>query len=140
MEITISGRHQKVTPVMKKYAHEKAEKLRKYFDRIGQVEVILECEGDGYASEMIVSAKRGKRIVARAADDDMFASIDLMVDKMERQLTKHKEKLKSHRLRANKGDGAAPVGRSEVVADGSLDTDDDSEASEEAGPRETYLY
>ncbi len=114
MEIRISGRDGHVTQEMKAYAEDKAERLERFFDRIGLVEVILNRQRGLWTAEMVISAKRGKRLVAEAEHDtDMHAAIDELVDKMGRQLNRWKEKMKSRRLRAVRETEAVDFGGAE---------------------------
>lgn len=99
MNITISGHHLSVTEAMKEYARKKASKLERFFDRIRKIQVTLDVEGERQTAEMIVSAVRGSTLIAEVASTDMYAAIDLAVDKLERQLTRHKEKLYNKRNR-----------------------------------------
>ncbi|HHT9124300.1 MAG TPA: ribosome hibernation-promoting factor, HPF/YfiA family [Candidatus Brocadiia bacterium] len=99
MDITISGRHLSITEAMKEYARKKASKLERFFDRIRKIQVTLDVEGERQTAEMIVSATRGSTLIAEVAATDMYAAIDLAVDKLERQLTRHKEKLYNKRNR-----------------------------------------
>lgn len=99
MNITISGRHLNITEAMKEYARKKVAKLERFFDRIMKIQVILDVEGERQTAEMIVSAARGSTLIAEVATTDMYAAIDLAIDKIERQLTRHKEKLYDKRNR-----------------------------------------
>lgn len=99
----ISGRHLSVTEAMKEYAQKKAGKLERFFDRINKIQITLDVEGERQTAEMIVSATRGSTLIAEVASSDMYAAIDLAVDKLERQLTRHKEKLHDKRNRERKG-------------------------------------
>ena len=95
MKITVTARHMDVTEVMKEYAVEKAERLEKFFDNIRKVEIILDAERNKrYSAEMIVSAARGQVLVCHTTDSSATAALDIVLDKMERQLTKFKEKLR----------------------------------------------
>ncbi len=99
MNITITARHLRVTPEMKEYARERAERMWKYYDRIGKIEIVLDVDGEKYTAEFIVSATRHTQVVARAKDADIQAALDKVHAKVERQLTKFKEKIKNHRPR-----------------------------------------
>ncbi|HLG29518.1 MAG TPA: ribosome-associated translation inhibitor RaiA [Candidatus Brocadiales bacterium] len=99
MDITISGRHLNVTEAMKDYARKKAAKLERFFDRIRKIQVTLDVEGERQIAEMIVSAARGSTLIAEVSAADMYAAIDLAVDKLEKQLIRHKEKLYNRRNR-----------------------------------------
>ncbi len=94
MIVTFSSRHMPVTEPLKTYATEKANKLNKYFDRISEIEVVVEHEdhdGSPMRVEMIVNADHHK-FVAHGSDADVYGCIDAVVNKLERQLTDHKER------------------------------------------------
>ncbi len=92
MQIVVSARHADVTGEMKEYAERKASKLLKYYDKIQEIEVVLDCDSAKPRVEIIVNAEHKNMFVARETGDDFFACIDLAVDKLSRQLTKHKDK------------------------------------------------
>ncbi len=93
MNIIVSGRHLSITDAIKGYAEKKVKKLEKYFDRLIKVQVNLDVEGERHRAEMIVSASKGSILIADVTDHDIYAAIDRATDKLERQLTRHKEKL-----------------------------------------------
>lgn len=97
MIVTVSSRHMDLTVPMKNYAEQKANKLSKYFDRISEVEVVIDKESDKMSVEMIVHAEHNDRFVAHCLDADAYACMDACVDKMERQLTDHKKKLRNRK-------------------------------------------
>ncbi|MBI3267760.1 MAG: ribosome-associated translation inhibitor RaiA [Planctomycetes bacterium] len=100
MNISIHARHMPVVPdELREYAEEKANRLERYFDRIKKIEVILNVEQERHMAEMVISATRGATLVAHTVEGDIHAAIDLVTDKMERQLTKLKEKLRGRRAR-----------------------------------------
>jgi putative sigma-54 modulation protein len=95
MKISVTGRHMDVTDVMREYALEKAEKLTKYFENIQRVEIILNPEKEGrFSAELVVHAPRGSVLVVHAVQMTATAAVDTALDKMERHLTKLKDKLK----------------------------------------------
>ena len=97
MIVTISGRHMDVTEALKQYAEQKAGKLSKYYDRIQEIEVILDASKDSTGVEMIVNAEHNAMFIAHHGGGDAYAGIDGCVDKLERQLTDHKEKLRNRK-------------------------------------------
>jgi putative sigma-54 modulation protein len=97
LKIEIIGRHENNSPEVREYAQEKAKKVLKYFKNITKVEVILDTEKDKHSAEMIISATKGTQLVGQVVHPDIHAAIDLLVDKMERQLVRFKERLKDHR-------------------------------------------
>ena len=115
MEIIISGRHVEMTPDLKDYAQERAEKLLKYFDGITKIVVTLGSDQGRHTAEMNISARRHLHLIGEVQRRDLREAIDLVTDKMERQLTRQKEKLKSHRDRKNIGE--APLVEAEADED-----------------------
>lgn len=95
MQLNITGHHVEVTDSLKAYVAEKLERLEKHFDHINNVHVILSVEKQRQKSEATVSIS-GATLFADCTQDDMYASIDSMTDKLDRQIKKHKEKLKDH--------------------------------------------
>lgn len=103
MNITLSARHSSISENTKKYAKEKVEKLAK-FDKLRKVSIVMDVEGENnYTIEIVVHPERGgKAIVANSKASEWFAAIDQACDKIERQLRKFKEKVKSRRLKKSK--------------------------------------
>lgn len=101
MNISVHGKHLEITKAIQEYAKKKASKIEKFFDRIGDVQVVLDVQGDNHVAEMVVSVTKGPTLIGVVSKGDMYASIDLVVDKLERQLTKYKEKLYSRKKRKN---------------------------------------
>jgi ribosome hibernation promoting factor len=96
MQVKVTGRHMSVTDAMKSYADEKARKLVKFFDRIQEIRVILDFEGSRPTVECIVDVEHADDFVAHETHDDVYAAIDAVSDKLERQLRRHKEMIKEH--------------------------------------------
>ena len=97
MQISVTGRHVKVTDEVKAYAADKAGKLPRFYDRVQAIEVILDQEGDDFTVDMIVTAEGRNHFIAHEAGPDTFALIDLIVDKLERQLRRHKERFRNRK-------------------------------------------
>jgi putative sigma-54 modulation protein len=95
MQLNITGHHVEVTDSLKAYVSEKLERLEKHFDHVNNVHVILSVEKQRQKSEATVNIS-GATLFADCTNEDMYASIDSMVDKLDRQIKKHKEKLKDH--------------------------------------------
>lgn len=91
MQINISGHHVELTPALKDYVHEKFEKLERHFDHISKCQVTLEVEKVRQMAEATMHVV-GNDIHAKAENTDMYAAIDGLVDKLDRQILKHKEK------------------------------------------------
>ncbi len=97
MQIRVTGRHVEVTDDVQSYIEAKANKLPRFYDRIHEIEVVLDHESEQFRVEMIVRADRKHTFVACEVGPDTFALVDMLVDKLERQLKKHKEKNRNHK-------------------------------------------
>ena len=100
MQINISGHHIEVTDALRNYVNTKMEKLERHFDGITNVQVTLSVEKQRQKAETSMNV-RGGTIVAEAEHDDLYAAIDLMTDKLDRQVLKHKEKAVNRKHGAN---------------------------------------
>jgi putative sigma-54 modulation protein len=113
MRVQIAAKHVEITEEIRDYAEERGEKMARYFDRVHGVKVVLTRDGDMYTAEMICAGVRGKQLVSTETNKDVFAAMDLVTDKMERQLTKMKEKVRGHHVKqppkTNGKNGAAAV-------------------------------
>ena len=96
MQLTISGHHIDVTPALRDYVNNKLEKLARHHDRITSTNVILSVDKLVQKAEATVHVS-GKEFFANSESEDLYAAIDTLADKLDRQLIKHKEKLRSHR-------------------------------------------
>lgn len=99
MDITITGRHMPITDAIEQHAKDKASKLPRYYDRLAKIDIIVDKPQDGhtYDVEFIAHIDGQDHLIARAADEDLYHGIELAVQKMERQLTDLKEKLRNHK-------------------------------------------
>ncbi len=96
MQINITGHHVEITAPLKAYVEEKMQKLTRRFNNITNVHVVLTVEKQIHQkAEAHVHLARGD-IHAHAEAEDMYAAIDSLIDKLERQVIKHKEKLSDH--------------------------------------------
>ncbi len=93
MEIIIHSRHLDATEAIKNYINKKASKLTKYSTKITKIQYTLKIEGVNNIVEAICSTARAT-LVAEAIDADMYAAIDLVMDKLDKQIIKRKEKQK----------------------------------------------
>ena len=97
MQVNITFRHLESTEALKAHARGKVEHIQRYIDRPTDVHVVLYVENLEHKAD--INLKAGQFLLrGRAKSMDMYASIDAAADKIERQLKKHKEKLKSHKL------------------------------------------
>ncbi len=97
MQINLSGHHVEITDALNNYVNEKMAKLKRHFDKVVNINVTLTVEGLRHKAEATVHIS-GHDIHAQAIDDNenMYAAIDALVDKLDRQVKKHKEKLTNH--------------------------------------------
>ena len=95
MQITVSGHHVEITEAMQNYVESKMERLERHFDQVTTANVILSVEKMRQKAEATIHIT-GNDVFANAEDENMYAAIDALVDKLDRQLKKHKEKLTDH--------------------------------------------
>lgn len=102
MQLNLTGHHVDVTPAMRGYVEEKLQKLERHFDHVTGIHCILTVEKLRHKAEARVNLSGGS-LFADAVEDDMYAAVDSMVDKLDRQIIRHKEKMTDHHARhANK--------------------------------------
>ncbi|HEB97385.1 MAG TPA: ribosome-associated translation inhibitor RaiA [Sedimenticola thiotaurini] len=103
MQINLTGHHVDVTPALRSYVESKFERLERHFDHVTNVHVILSVEKLRQKAEATLHLN-GNDVFADCVEEDMYAAIDGLVDKLDRQVKKHKEKHTNHR------NGAIPKG------------------------------
>jgi putative sigma-54 modulation protein len=91
MNITTTARHYQLTPALKEYAESKVKQLKKYFDNIVNAHIIFELEKYRHAVEVTIHVN-GKDFNGREVSEDMYASVDRVVEKLEVQIQKYKGK------------------------------------------------
>jgi len=95
MQINITGHHVEVTPALRAYVTEKMQKLARHFDRVNSIHVILNVEKLQQQAEATVKTS-GRTLFATESAMDMYASIDGLVDKLDRQVRHYKDRITSH--------------------------------------------
>lgn len=95
MQFTITGHHVEVTPAMRAYVTEKMQKLTRHFDQVNSIDVILSVEKLDQMAEATVLAA-GRKLFATDTQEDMYAAIDGLTDKIDRQVRRLKDKLSNH--------------------------------------------
>ena len=93
MQITVSGHHVDVTQPLREYVDTKLGRLQRHFENITNAVVTLSVEKQRQKAEANVHVA-GKDLFAAVESEDMYAAIDILADKLDRQLIKHKEKQK----------------------------------------------
>lgn len=115
MAVLVKGRNTVVSPAVKAYVEKKVEKITKQFKAVGDITAVLKVEGSTHVAEITVPAK-GVLLRAQESTNDMYASIDLVVEKIERQVHKYKTKLMKRKY-TNFNDMVAPPTKEEKEAD-----------------------
>jgi len=95
MQINLTGHHVDITSSLREYVDTKFTKLERHFDHINNVHVILNVEKLVQKAEATVHLN-GAEVFATAEHADMYAAIDGLIDKLDRQVIKHKEKIQRH--------------------------------------------
>lgn len=95
MQLNIKGHKMEVTPALKNFTQEKFDKLERHFDKITAINVIFNVEKLRQIAEATILVSKGE-LHASSESEDMYAAIDDLVSKLDRQLIKHKEKLRGH--------------------------------------------
>ncbi|WP_405232135.1 ribosome hibernation-promoting factor, HPF/YfiA family [Lentisalinibacter salinarum] len=98
MQLDVTGHHVDVTPALKDYVQTKLGRIERHFDHVTDVHCILTVEKLRHKAEATVQVSGG-RLYADATEEDMYAAIDGLIDKLDRQVKKHKEKLCDHHAR-----------------------------------------
>lgn len=95
MNLNISGHHLEITPAIRDYVADKFGRITRHFDQVIDVAVIMQVEKLVHKVEVSLHV-RGRDFHVHAEDANMYAAIDLMADKLDRQIVKHKEKNADH--------------------------------------------
>ncbi len=101
--IVVTGRDSEVTSRNKQHAEDKLAKLERYYNGITKIEAILGHQADGAEAELVISVRRRKAIVCHGKAKELYAAIDVVLDKAEGQLTKFKERTQDQRTRKPTG-------------------------------------
>lgn len=96
MKLRITGRHMDVTPALRQYVETRFERLDRYGLKVGSLQVVLDVEKLQHKAE-VVGAVNGKRVQAKTSTREMYATIDSLVDRVDAQFRKWKEKLVNHK-------------------------------------------
>ena len=100
MQLSVTGQQIDVTDSLRDYVSSKIDKIGRHFDLVSDIHCILKVEKLRHTAEATVSVNGGK-IFADSTEEDMYAAIDGLVYKLDRQVRKHKEKLVDHHAREN---------------------------------------
>ena len=95
MKINLTGHHVELTDPLREYVNSKMERLERHFDHVTDTHVVLSVEKLRHKAEATLHLS-GSNIFADAEQENMYAAIDSLVDKLDRQVKKHKEKMTDH--------------------------------------------
>jgi putative sigma-54 modulation protein len=98
MQLNLTGHHVEITPALKDYINSKLERIERHFDNLTDVHCILSVEKLRHKAEAKINVSGGT-LFADSVEEDMYAAIDSLMDKLDRQIKKHKEKLTNHHPR-----------------------------------------
>jgi ribosomal subunit interface protein len=96
MQLTVTFRHMEPSEKLKEYSHDKLARLEKYLDAVIDAEAVLTVEKFRHRAEILIVSD-GLKIKAEEETEDMYAALDMVVDKLEKQIKRHREKLKAHK-------------------------------------------
>jgi putative sigma-54 modulation protein len=95
MQLNLTGHHIEITDSLRNYVTEKLARIERHFDKVTHTHVILAVESTRHKAEATINM-RGNNIFAENTQKDMYAAIDGLIDKLDRQVKKHKEKITDH--------------------------------------------
>lgn len=95
MNLSITGRHLEITPAIREYVMNKMSRVARHFDNVIDTQVILSIERLKHTAEVTMRL-RGKDIHCEAIDENLYAAIDLLADKIDRQVIKYKSKMQDY--------------------------------------------
>ena len=108
MNLSITGRHLEVTPAINEYVKTKMARVSRHFDNVIDTQVMLSIERLKHTAEVTMRLP-GKDLHCEASDENLYAAIDLLADKIDRQVIKYKDKVQTH--------SHEPLKRQEVAVD-----------------------
>lgn len=118
-EVTIEfkGRHDHISERMQAHAQKKLARLARFSDRLLRIEIVADHVHKNPEVEIIAHQRRGGPLVAKERSTSFSATIDVLVDKMEKQLRKQKEIRKAHKIADGKAARAGRGSRAPVADD-----------------------
>ena len=113
MNLTISGHHLEVTPALREYVLTKLDRVTRHFDQVVDINVLLSVEKlkekERRQKAEVTLHVKGRDIFVENAHEDLYAAIDQLMDKLDRQVCRHKDKLQDHHHVSVKRSDATPV-------------------------------
>jgi putative sigma-54 modulation protein len=106
MNLTISGHHLEVTPALREYVLNKLDRITRHFDQVVDVNVLLRVEKmkekERRQTAEVTLRVKGRDIFVEQAHEDLYAAIDQLMDKLDRQVVRHKDRVQDHHHAASK--------------------------------------
>jgi putative sigma-54 modulation protein len=97
MQVNIKGKHLEITEAIDAYVRKKTERLVRYFDRVQAIDCVIEKEPNAYHVEFIVDVEHHEDFIVNFRDPDLYAAIDLAIDREARQIVEHKKQIRNHK-------------------------------------------
>lgn len=101
MNVVVTGRHMEMTDALRSYIEGGLGKIESHFDKVMDADVVLEVQKHRHIAEVNLHAN-GVRIHGKEASSDMYASVDAVMEKLERQVRKYKDRINQHKPRGAK--------------------------------------
>ena len=101
MNLSVSGHHLEVTPALRSYVASKLERVKRHFDHVIDAHVILTVEKLKQKAEVTLHV-RGKDLHCESEQEDLYAAIDLLADKLDRQVLRYKDKMSTEKRTSEK--------------------------------------
>jgi putative sigma-54 modulation protein len=98
MQINLTGHHIEITPAIRDYVNEKLERIERHFENATDIHLILTVEKLEHKAEATLNIP-GNTMHAHSVEPDMYAAIDSLTDKLDRQVRRHKDKITDHHAR-----------------------------------------
>lgn len=110
MNLTISGHHLEVTPALREYVRSKLDRVTRHFDQVVEINVLLTVEKlkekERRQRAEVTLRVKGRDIFVEQSHEDLYAAIDQLMDKLDRQVCRHKDRVQDHQHAPNKRLGA----------------------------------
>ncbi len=97
MQTTVTGKHLTITPAIEEYIRRKTERIHKHFDRIQAIYVVCEHEALAFHVEIKTDVEHHPDFIANAKEADLYACVDVAVDRAIRQIADHKDRIRDHK-------------------------------------------
>ena len=95
MNLIVHGHHLEVTPALRDYVQDKLTRVRRHFDHVIEANVLLSVDKLDQKAEINLRVS-GNNIYVESVEEDMYAAIDTLIDKLDRQVLRHKDRIRSH--------------------------------------------